>query len=560
MPALITLENFALSVGSTQLLDGVSASVVEGQRIAVVGPNGCGKSTLLRALSGSSEDYYVVGAGSVASRGAVLLVEQDALQWSRLLPLAECDEAGLREMTLPDALDMAAAASGDEGAMEDVEAWRRLSIAAQEALDWKTATYDATPLGRLSPGSATRAYLAVALRRRDVKLLLLDEPTNYLDIPSMLWLQETILASGKAVVVVSHDEAFLDAVADHVWDVDPDKRSLSVSGARYSAYCRAKALAREQQRVAYDAQQERHKRLTTVANKLRQASAKGERHAGTDHDLLQRDFRRNRAGRSGRKAKAIESLRDSEPRVERVVDRAPLRIDLDAPQVGGDSSIILGSVVIGYDGEPLPFLKKPITLRVDFGERVAIVGYNGVGKSSLLRSLTGAIEPCGGDVHVGRELRVGNLTQEHETLPRNETPREHLSAKTGMSLFDARARLIRYGLTRQQVDRPIGQLNPGARARALLASFAIRKVNALVLDEPSNHLDDEAVAEVIATLNEYEGTVIVVSHSRDFLESLQLTRILRLGSDGLTEIESVDAFVRVTEEAVRAVVTESFRS
>ena len=181
----------------------------------------------------SAAPYFVAGAttlgGELAGAGdqAVLLVEQDELSWSTLLG---GDEEELRELPLPDALDLAAAdPEAPQYALDDVEAWRRLSLAAHDALEWRTARYDTTPLGQLSPGSAVRAYLAVALNRRSVRLLLLDEPTNHLDLPSILWLQHTLLASGKAVVMVSHDAAFLDAVADHIWYIDPYEHSLTTS-------------------------------------------------------------------------------------------------------------------------------------------------------------------------------------------------------------------------------------------------------------------------------------------------------------------------------------------
>jgi len=439
-----------------------------------------------------------------------------------------------------------------------VETWRTLHIAASQHLGWHTAGYNTTPVGKLSPGCAVRAYLAVALHRPGIRLLLLDEPTNHLDMPSILWLQASIAASGKAVVFVSHDAAFLDAVADHLWDIDPTKHALTVSGAKFGDFCRAKEMARAQQRLAYEAQQERSKRLTAAADKLRAASAAGSRYQSRDHDTMQRDFKRDRAGRSGGKAKALESLRDSEAAVERVVDRAPLRIVLDTARGGLDSHIMLGDAVLGYpESGPLPLV--PLTLRIDFGERVAIVGVNGVGKSTLLKSLTGTLEPLGGSVHLGRELRVGNLMQEHESLPRGETPRQHLAALVAIPPFDAGVRLMQYGLTRQQVDRSIGELNPGARARTLLATFAYKKVNALILDEPSNHLDDEAVSEVVGTLNDYAGTVIAVTHSRDFLEAVRFTRTLVLSHDGLREIESLDDFLQVTEDAAKKVVAASFR-
>lgn len=565
---LIEFTKFTLSVASSSLFEDATAHVIEGQRIALVGANGSGKSTLLRALArrDDSGSYFDVGAGRVSgylahkerSATSVLLVEQDALRWRELFPAAVgFGEDELREMTMGEALDTAAA-SGDEEALEDAESFRQMCVAAHDVLGWRTAGYESTPLGQLSPGCAVRAYLSVALCRQSVRLLLLDEPTNHLDLPGILWLQEMIVASGKAVAVVSHDGDFLDAVATHLWEIDPLAKSLTVVGLSYSKYQHAKQLAIEQQKAAYAAQQKRHERLTTAAERLRSASTAGSRHKASDHDLLQRDFKRDRAGRSGRHAKALLTLRDSESKVERVVERKPLRIVVDYVGSGVDAAVLVGDVILGHpaegggEAEPLPL--PPITLRIDFGEHVAIVGFNGVGKTTLLRTLIGDLEPMGGEVRVGRDLRIGNLRQEHESLPRDQTMREHFAKRMGMDPFTIGQRLMGYGLNLHQVDSRMGELNPGARARALLASFSMHKVNTLVLDEPTNHLDEEAVAEVLAALNSFSGTLIVVSHSRTFLRALRLSRTLQLTSAGLKEIESVDAFVDLTVEEVKAVV------
>eukprot|EP00056_Hartaetosiga_gracilis_P000477 m.38552 g.38552 ORF g.38552 m.38552 type:complete len:616 (+) comp10223_c0_seq1:252-2099(+) len=614
MSLLLHIQTLSVSISSSSLLESVDATVVEGQRIGLVGKNGCGKTTLVHLIANDDDmsrsydedggcvpclkKYWMVTSGKIKGvlsptnrpPGSVLRVQQDVLQWLLLWPGAAESEEELLEMTLGEAMD-AAMMEGLEFAVDDEEAWQRLHGVAKETLLWNLSQYDNTPLGKLSPGSALRAYLAVALHRTDVRLLLLDEPTNHLDLPSILWLQQTILQSGKTVIIVSHDEAFLDAIADHVWEIDADEHQLVVSGAKYSDYMTSKRLAREQQRKAYEEQQKRHEKLSKVANKLKAAAKSGEKFQSKDHDLLQRDFKRDRAGRSGKKAKAVEKFRDSEEKVERVKDHVPLRIRLDPLSVGNDSCIVLDSVELGYkvsghgdckveridkdidediddDGQhefrkriastahrlPLP----PVSLRVDFGERVAIIGYNSVGKSTLLRTLLGQVLPFAGTVSVGRELRVGDLMQAHESLPRDISARQHVASVTNMSSFKGGNRLIRYGLTLGQVDQPIGELNPGARARLLLALFSIQKVNALVLDEPTNHMDEEAVYEVIASLNSYKGSIVVVSHDRSFLAALNLTRTLALCSEGLREIESVEAYVEELEEKVHRVVDISF--
>lgn len=573
MPLVLT--SFSVTIASNTLLDSVDACLVEGERVGLVGPNGSGKSTLLRILSHTSHNnsssydgnsgndtYWTVSSGSIGgslhTSGSVLLVDQDVLSWSKLWPGIGTEEQ-LRELPLPDAIDLAIA-QGLDYACDDEEVWRRVTVAAGYALCWNLAGYDHIPLGKLSPGSALRAYLLLALQRPDIHLLLLDEPTNHLDLPSILWLEQSIMASGKTVMIVSHDEAFLDAVADRIWEVDDTNASLTVSVAQYSSFKAAKLLAIERQRRAYEEQQKRHKRLTVAADRLRTASKAGERFKSKDHDLLQRDFKRDRAGRSGKKAAAVEKFRDSEALIDRVVDKAPLRIHLEPFAAGHNSSILLDEVQLGYrvsDEKEIRLPLPSVTQRFDYGERVAIIGFNAVGKTTLLKTLNREIEPLDGRVYVGRDLRVGNFMQEHESLPRDVTPRDHVALLTGMSRFPAGNRVIGFGLTRHQVDSPISELNPGARARLLIAIFCIQKVNALILDEPTNHLDEEAVFELTGTLNSYDGTIVVVSHDRQFLDALKLSSTLCLGPDGLQEIESVEAYIENMDNVVRQVVQAS---
>jgi ATPase subunit of ABC transporter with duplicated ATPase domains len=575
---MLRLEAVSVSSSDAPLLESVDAILVKSERVGLVGPNGSGKSTLLRVLAQIGQDpsfapsgpkpYFSITSGKIEgylsherAPGAVLLVTQDNLCWSTLFPNVGTEDE-LLQMTVPDVLDMAAAEGGDQE-IEEAETWRRLCVAAGESLQWNIANYSETPIGKLSPGCAHRAYLAIALHRPSIELLLLDEPTNHLDLPSLIWLQRTILVSGKTVMLVSHDEAFLDAVVDHIWEIDGHTHSLTVSAAKYSAYKHAKLLAIEYQRKAYENQQERHQKMTATADRLKLATKRGEFYVRRDHATLHQDFKRERAGRSGKRASAVMKQRDKEEKIDKVVDHAPLRLRLAAIDANLDSSIIFDSVELGYgagtdDETPLPV--PPISLRIDYSERITLMGYNGIGKSTMLRTLTGEIKPLSGSVSVGRALRFGNLMQEHESLPRDKTPRDLICSLTQLEREKAASTVISYGLTIHQVDSPIAELNPGARARLLLATFSLRKVNVLILDEPTNHLDEEAVHEVIASLESYPGTIIVVSHNRDFLNSLNLTRTYRLSSDGLEELESVDSFVEETEDIVEEVVQTCFRA
>ena len=529
---------------------------------------GSGKSTLLEVIAdhgggekGGSTPYYVLGSGKVGgvaagAGGRVLLVKQDALVWSSVIGGGRVDleEDEIVSLPIGDAIDLAIAL-GDDDAVEDEEAWRSLVVAASESLGWDLDLYQNTPIELLSPGCALRAYVGIAMAKRGVDLLLLDEVSNHLDLPSRLWLIGSLKASGKTCLLVSHDAPFLDAVCDHLWALDPRDGSITVSGVSYSTYVARVAAERAAQAAAYDSAVKRKATLTAAAEKLKDASSAGARAVAKDKDKLQRDFRRDRAGRSGRKAKSLEKLRDSVPVGERPVDRKPLQIALSPLGAGYDSSLVASDVVLGFeDGHPLPL--PPVSVRVDFGERIAIVGGNGLGKSTLLATLTGRLSPLSGSVSVGRDLVVGNLMQEHEDLPRDMRVREYFcTLQDGLSVLEARNAIIRYGLTLAQAEGPIGALNPGARARLLLATFSLRSVNTLILDEVSNHLDEEAVAELTATLNTYAGTVIAVSHDVAFLESLDLTRVFALDpSVGLLDIPSLEEYVGDVGHAVDEVV------
>lgn len=547
----------SLSVGSARLLENANARLVAPARVALVGDNGSGKSTLLKAVANEGgfggRQYFSVTSGRILMRlkggerqrrhdAKIIHVGQDELDWEALLLLDEMLPTDDGTTTLEDVLELSEC-SGSTEAMDAVDAWRTLLRRAEKNnVGWSMATYSNTPLRDLSPGCAKRAYLAIALLRPGVDLLLLDEPTNHLDLPSIAWLQNALITCRKSVIVVSHDVEFLDAVADHVWEIDAVERGLTTSGATYSAFRQARQVAREQQQAAYEAQVEKHAKVAKAAQKLKAASIKGSNFTGKDKDKLQRDFKRDRAGRSGAKAKAMEGIL-SEPKLDPVAERRPFRFMLEPLGTGSDSTILLNEVVLGYEtSTPLP--QPPISLRIDMGDRVAIVGLNGVGKSTLLSTLTRDIEPLAGEVHVGRTLRLGNLMQVHESLPRAQKARAYMAKLLGASAFDAGQELIRHGLTLRQVDCPIGELNPGARVRLLLASFAARSVNALVLDEPSNHLDEDALREVKESLCAYPGMLILVSHDRSLLRALEVHRVFLLSKEGLEEVNCLEEYIQ----------------
>jgi ATPase subunit of ABC transporter with duplicated ATPase domains len=233
-------------------------------------------------------------------------------------------------------------------------------------------------------------------------------------------------------------------------------------------------------------------------------------------------------------------------RVENPAERVPLEIKLEGTAGEGALTIECTDLVAGYHGST-SFRLAPISLDIVPGSRVAILGLNGSGKSTLLKTLTGRLAPLAGTLHLGAGVCVGNLMQEHESLPREATLLSYLKSKTAITSTDVYNLLQHFGFSALQVEMPIASLSPGGRARLLLALFAAQGVNTLILDEPTNHLDLEALEALEEMLKTYQGTVLLVSHDRSFLEHARLDHVYTLQEGRLTRIPDYQTYVRTAE-------------
>lgn len=325
-----------------------------------------------------------------------------------------------------------------------------------------------------------------------------------------------------------------------IFELDRNTRTLNISGGTYSDYLEmiAKRIAR--QKKDYRLQQDEIGRLSEQIKQQRAASARGSNWRGSDNDKFLRGFKRDRAAGSGRKAKAIEKRIEQMDKIERPIERDPFEIPLEAEVGSGTLDIRLTDVLAGYsDG----FTVGPVSIDIRFKSRVGIMGLNGSGKSTLLKTITGILPPLQGGVEMGSGIKLGNMMQEHESLPRNETLLELLMKRTGLSQEMSYATLARFGFDTRQVKQSIETLSPGGRARLLLALFSAQSVNVLVLDEPTNHLDLEALEALEETLKSYKGTVLLVSHDRYFLETAELDTTYLLSDGTLRRIPDYKKYV-----------------
>lgn len=555
--SMLKVQNLQKSYGSMTVLADVSFSLDKGQKVALVGNNGTGKTTLLKILAGLVE----ADAGEVEiTRGANVgyLPQDTSLTGNEtigeyLRRVTGVDQLEKDLERLSHSLEQSALALEYEEVKDKYE--RLDGYAFKHRMEVMLAGFGLEgvgldrPLSQLSSGQKSKVALTGILLK-GVDLLLLDEPTNNLDLPALIWLEDFLQKSDAACVMISHDRRFLDRVVRKIFEIDWQTRELNVSKGTYSDYLETVAKRRVRQYEDYRLQQDEITRLSEQARQKRQAAVQGAKWVGSDNDKFLRGFKRNQAGGSARVAKAIEKRIDQMDKVEKPFERDSLEIPLQAVTSSSNLGISLREVVVSYD---TGFKLGPISLEVNYGSRVGILGLNGSGKSTLLSVITRQLTPQEGVVEIGSGLRVGNMMQEHQTLPREQTLLNFL-VERGLEQQASYAILAKFGFEESQMKGRIEALSPGGRARLLLALFSAQSVNVLVLDEPTNHLDLEALEALEEVVASYQGTVILVSHDRYFLEKANLDSAYVLTAGALTRLSSIEEYVKQAEEKAKNLI------
>jgi ATPase subunit of ABC transporter with duplicated ATPase domains len=372
----------------------------------------------------------------------------------------------------------------------------------------------------LSGGEASRAALR-EIFDADADVLLLDEPTNDLDFEGLALLERFVRRTPAALVVVSHDRAFLEHVVDRVVEFEPGTRHVGEFAGSWDEYERSREAARRAHEAAYEKYVAERSRFESLRNE-RQSQARG---------ASSRKLARQTGGSDRRATHALRSkVRQAERRLERLDEvEKPwqpwrLRLDLAAMRRGGDVVAGLENAVV-RSGD---FSLGPVSLELRLGDRLALVGRNGSGKTTLLRALIGELPLTAGTRRIGPATRFGVLEQDRALFERDEPLLGPFMERTGLRQGEARTQLAKFALYADEVTRPARSLSPGERTRATLALLAAQGANALVLDEPTNHLDLEAIEELERALVGYDGTVVLVTHDRRFLDAFGATSRLEL--------------------------------
>ncbi len=521
----LQINHALVQYGANTILENVDFEIRGNEKIAVVGRNGCGKTTLLKLISGKltmdnpdsdEKSSFILAGGQtigyleqinfedkeITAEDEIKKVFRDVYACRDEMRQIEKELEGNADERL---LNRYASLQRKWDAMNGDSCEREMLIMfskfgfAQEDLK--------KPMGTFSGGQQTKiAFIKLLLSKPDI--LLLDEPTNHLDLPSIEWLEEYLHNYEKAVVLVSHDRIFLDRIADVTYEIEYHR--VTRYAGNYSAYIAQKEAQLAKQEKDYEAQQKEIKRLTEWVEKWKNTPTKVT------------------AARS--KLKAIEHMVKIEK--PRRFDRTTFRAHF-SPRIASFHTVIsCRKLKIGYDKE-----LSEVSFELMRAERLAVIGENGKGKSTLLKTLTGQIAPLGGTFEFGGNVEIGYFDQQTAVIndmdPLQTVFDNFHDEYPRLTNEQVRGALGAFAFTQEEVERQLGQLSGGERVRLALCKMLFTRPNLLILDEPTNHLDIFGKEALENMLKEYEGTVLFVSHDRYFIQRIA-TQILDFEEDRVT--------------------------
>lgn len=490
--------------GGNTIFSNISFSVPDNARIGLVGPNGAGKTTLLKIMTGQQEPtsgQFTINkglkVGYIAQENAL---DEDKTIWDEMLTVF--DNLIEKNKRITKMQEQIAEHPEDEDLLKrydqlayDFEQEGGFTYQAEiksilNGFNFKENTWQKV-IGTLSGGEKTRlAFVKLLLQKPPV--LLLDEPTNYLDLDTLDWLEAFLKNYQGAIITVSHDQYFLDHLANQIFELNFGK--LTTFKGNYSQYVKERELMNNQQEAAYEKQQEKIKK---------------------EEEFIQKNLvRASTTKRAQSRRKALDKME----RIKPPKHKQKVRINFTSDRPSGKEVLIAKDLTIGY---PDKTMVSDIDFQVNKNDRVAIIGPNGIGKSTLLKTIMKKLEPKDGSIKYGASLDIGYYDQELQSLDPSKTVLDTIwDRHKTMPEKDVRSILASFLFTAEDIDKTVGQLSGGQKARLTLTVLSLEKDNFLLMDEPTNHLDIEAKEVLEQALDNYDGTLLFVSHDRYFINEL----------------------------------------
>lgn len=490
--------------GGNTIFSNISFSVPDNARIGLVGPNGAGKTTLSKIMTGQQEPtsgQFTINkglkVGYIAQENGL---DEDKTIWDEMLTVF--NDLIEKNKKITKMQEQIADHPEDEDLLKrydqlayDFEQEGGFTYQAEiksilNGFNFKENTWNKV-IGTLSGGEKTRlAFVKLLLQKPPV--LLLDEPTNYLDLDTLDWLEAFLKNYQGAIITVSHDQYFLDHLANQIFELNFGK--LTTFKGNYSQYVKERELMDSQQEAAYEKQQEKIKK---------------------EEEFIQKNLVR---ASTTKRAQSRRKVLDKMERIKPPKHKQKVRINFTSERPSGKEVLIAKDLTIGY---PDKVMVSDIDFQVNKNDRVAIIGPNGIGKSTLLKTIMKKLEPKGGSIKYGASLDIGYYDQELQSLDPSKTVLDTIwDRHKTMPEKDVRSILASFLFTAEDIDKTVGQLSGGQKARLTLTVLSLEKDNFLLMDEPTNHLDIEAKEVLEEALDNYDGTLLFVSHDRYFINEL----------------------------------------
>lgn len=542
---MLRVENVSKSYNGKDVLNNISFSLDEGEKAGIIGLNGIGKTTLLKIIA----DEEKPDSGKIIKDKNILIgyfkqefkiseEDRDIVSFIKKFigidviekHMNEAEKTmGTDESKIQEFCDLQEEYMKLDGYNID---YKLDQILSGLGLD---NTIKEKKISELSGGQKEKAMLASVLLK-GTDLLLLDEPTNNLDIKSMNWLEKYLKNNNSPMLIVSHDRKFLDDVITKVMEIDFYTRNMKEYPGNYSEYKKFKEDEQNAELRKYNEQQEKIGELRKSITQKKEWAQRGNKQGVSDNDKYTRGYIRDRSQGLASNAKKIEAQINQMYKIERPKIKNRLHIDIKGENTKGNKNIETRNLVSGYENG---FKNEPVTTLIEYGDRLVIMGNNGSGKSTFLRTLIGKQKPISGEQNIGSGVKIGYLAQDTKENT-NETIEDYFKKSINYASLEDKSLIYtvlkQFNFDYEERAKKYSMLSPGERTRLKLAIFSMQDINTIVLDEPTNHLDIEALEAIEEVLKDFDGTVIAISHDREFIKNISPTKILKFSNGKVEEI------------------------